>query len=92
MKFTINRASGKYGAPIKGSVLEKSYKDIPGWEKVGDRNIYFNKETGFYGDEDRRRYEIEINTLEDILKLIEEEDSDIIIGKDRIVIYDGYIE
>jgi hypothetical protein len=49
----------------------------------------YQASTGYFN----LREEIEINTLEDLMRFIEECDEQIIISKDKkIIIYDDYIE
>ena len=38
------------------------------------------------------KYLIDINTLEELMELIEEIDEDVIVNKDRILIYDSWLE
>lgn len=39
-----------------------------------------------------RRWFIEINTIEELMALIEREERDLIVGRDSITIYDDYVE
>ena len=36
--------------------------------------------------------EVEINTLEELMALVEEYGEDLVINKERIIIYDDYLE
>ena len=38
------------------------------------------------------RYYVDINTLEELMELIEEIDEDVIVNKERILIYDSWLE
>ena len=38
------------------------------------------------------KWEIEINSLEDLLSLMKETENELIISEDRIIIYDDYVE
>lgn len=38
------------------------------------------------------KWEVEINSLEDLLSLMKETDNELILSEDRIIIYDDYVE
>lgn len=91
MKFLILSAHDE-GAPGPGARFpdaENAMEEIY-FEKLKKFNIEKKPSKRYFAETD---YFVEINTLEDLLKLIEEVDNPIIVTPEgEIWIYDGWIE